>query len=326
MTPLEPGGGPHDIRGEVAPTGVGGSERIPSAAAEFDAASHASAEARSQWQLFRRRFVRHKGAMASVVVLVGLVVLCFGANWFAPYAPNAQDLLLGPVSPNGTHWLGTDELGRDQLSRLLYAGQISLRIGFAVAIISTVVGTAVGAVAGYLGKATDWVLMSFTDLFLIIPSIAILAMALEKIGHTDTVIILVLAGVAWMYVARVVRGQVLSIKEKEFIEAARAAGASKTRIIVRHIIPNIFGPIMVNVTLGVAAAIIAESTLSFLGFGVQPPQTSWGKMLADAEGYTGSAQAYLIYAPGLMILITVLAVNFLGDGLRDAFDPQSEKG
>ncbi len=129
----------------------------------------------------------------------------------------------------------------------------------------------------------------------------------------------------WMYVARVVRGQVLSLKEKEFIEAARASGASGSRIIVRHIVPNIIGPIMVNATLAVALAIITESTLSFLGFGVQPPQTSWGNMLADAEGYVGTSQAYLLYAPGIAILITVLCVNFLGDGLRDAFDPQSEK-
>ena len=281
--------------------------------------------ARSQWQLFWRRFRRHKVAMASIVVLVILVVLCFGAGIFAPFADNEQDLLLGAVGPNGTHWLGTDELGRDQLTRLLYAGQISLTIGFAVAIISTAVGTLIGAFAGFFGRATDQVLMRVTDLFLIVPAIAILALALQYFGHTNTVIILVLAALFWMGVARVVRGQVLSLREKEFVEAARASGASPLRIIVRHILPNIIGPIMLNVTLGVAAAIITESTLSFLGFGVQPPETSWGSMLSDAEGYVGTAQSHLLYAPGLMILITVLAVNFIGDGLSDAFDPQSEQ-
>lgn len=281
--------------------------------------------ARSQWQLFWRRFRRHKVAIASIVVLLVLVVLCFGATFFAPFPNNQQDLLLGPVSPNGAHWLGTDELGRDQLTTLLYSGQISLKIGFAVALISTLVGTAIGALAGYFGQATDQALMRATDLFLVIPAIAILALALEFFGHTDTVIILVLAGLFWMSVARVVRGQVLSLKEKEFVEAARASGASPLRIIVRHILPNIIGPILLNVTLGVAAAIITESTLSFLGFGVQPPQTSWGKMLSDAEGYVGTSQSYLIYAPGLLIVLTVLAVNFIGDGLSDAFDPQSEQ-
>ncbi len=317
--------GRRNLRDEMAPTGIGPSGFIPSSGGEFESATHAEPKAHSQWSLFRRRFFRHRVAIFSIFVLLFLVVVCFGANFFAPFKNTDQDLLLGPVSPNGTHWFGTDELGRDQLSRILYAGQISLKIGFAVAIISTFVGTAVGAVAGYFGKATDQALMRITDLFLIVPSIAILAMALQLWGHTDTVIILVLAGLFWMYVARIVRGEVLSLKEKEFIEAARAAGASPTRIIVRHIIPNIFGSIMVNTTLGVAAAIIAESTLSFLGFGVQPPQTSWGSMLSDAEGYVGTSKSYLIYAPGIMILITVLAVNFIGDGLRDAFDPQSEK-
>jgi peptide/nickel transport system permease protein len=317
--------GRRNLRQEMGPTGIGPSSFIPSAEGEFESATHAEPQAHSQWALFRRRFLRHRVAIFSIFVLLFLVIVCFGANYFAPFKNTDQDLLLGPVSPNGTHWFGTDELGRDQLSRILYAGQISLKIGFAVAIISTFVGTAVGAVAGYFGKGTDQALMRITDLFLVVPSIAILAMALQKWGHTDQVIILVLAGLFWMYVARIVRGEVLSLKEKEFVEAARASGASPTRIIVRHIVPNIIGSIMVNTTLGVAGAIIAESTLSFLGFGVQPPQTSWGSMLSDAEGYVGTSKAYLIYAPGIMILITVLAVNFIGDGLRDAFDPQAEK-
>jgi peptide/nickel transport system permease protein len=252
-----------------------------------------------------------------------MIAICFGASWIAPYDRNAQDLLLGPVSPNADHWFGTDELGRDQLSRLLYAGQISLQIGITVALLSTVVGASVGAVAGFFGKATDQALMRFTDLFLIVPDIAILALALQYFGQTNITIILVLAGIFWMYIARVVRGQVLSLKEKEYVEAARAAGASPFRIITRHLIPNTIGPIMVDATLAVAGAIITESTLSFLGFGVQPPNTSWGKMLSDAEATVGTDKAYLLYFPGAAIFITVLAVNFLGDGLRDAFDPQS---
>ncbi len=313
------------LREEMAPSTAGPSGFIPSAEGEFEAATHAEPVARSQWALFRRRFLRHKVAIASIVVLLVLVVLCFGADFFAPKSNTDQDLLLGTVPPSSEYWLGTDELGRDQFTRLLYAGQISLKIGFFVALLSTLIGTAVGAIAGFFGRATDQLLMRITDLFLVVPGIAILAMALERFGKSDLTIVLVLAGLFWMYIARVVRGQVLSLKEKEFVEAARASGASGRRIIVRHILPNIIGPIMVNATLAIALAIITESTLSFLGFGVQPPKTSWGNMLANAEGYVGTPQAYLLYAPGMAILITVLCVNFIGDGLRDAFDPQSEK-
>jgi peptide/nickel transport system permease protein len=243
----------------------------------------------------------------------------------APYDPREQDLLLGPVSPNWDHWFGTDLIGRDQLSRILHAGQISLKIGLIVAGLSTIIGTAVGAIAGYVGRAVDQALMRVTDLFLIVPAIAVLAIALKVFGHQDVTIMLVLAGLFWMYEARVVRGQVLSLKEKEFVEAARASGASGTRIVVKHLLPNVVGPIMVNATLSVALAIIAESTLSFLGFGVQPPNTSWGTMLAKAEGFVGTSKAYLVYFPALAILLTVLAINYLGDGLRDAFDPQSSQ-
>ena len=286
-------------------------------------AGQAEPVARSQWQLFFRRFLRHRMAVISVFVLVLLFFLCFGASLVAPYEKNEQDLLLGPVPPSSEHWFGTDKLGRDQLTEILYAGQISLKIGLAVALIATLAGTAAGAVAGYLGRWPDQILSRITDLFLVVPAIAILAVAIKKFGNSDTIIIFVLAGLGWMYIARVVRGQVLSLKEKEFVEAARASGASQKRIVVRHILPNTVGPILVNLTLGIAAAVVTESTLSFLGLGIPPPDTSWGRMLADSKGVVGTDQAYLIYFPGLMVLITVLAVNYIGDGLRDAFDPQS---
>jgi len=282
---------------------------------------------RTNWQLFRRRFLRHRLAVVSLVILVILFIACFGASWIAPYPrhPSAADLLLGTSSgPSAKHWFGTDQLGRDQLTQILYAGQTSLKIGLVVALLSTVAGTIVGALAGYYGGWIDQVLSRVTDLFLIVPSIAILAVALKKFGQTPNWILIVLAALGWMYVARVVRGQVLSIREKEFVDAARASGASNRRIVVRHILPNCIGPIMVNMTLAIAAAIIAESTLSFLGFGVQPPDNSWGLMLSQAEGAAAEFNRfYEIFFPGLMILLTVLAVNFLGDGLRDAFDPQS---
>src|SRR5438105_3481363 len=280
---------------------------------------------RSQWHLFWRRFLRHRMAVISAVVLLAIIVVCFGARFFAPFPKNHQNLALGAKSPSLKHWFGTDDLGRDQVTEIMYAGQISLRIGLAVALLSTVVGTFLGALAGYFSRWTDQFLMRATDLFLVVPAIAILAMAIKKFGNSTTTIVLILAGLGWMYIARVVRSQVLSIKEKEYIEAAKASGASHFRIIVRHLLPNTIGPILVNATLAIAAAIITESTLSFLGFGVQPPTTSWGRMLADAEGYVGTHKAYLIYFPGLALLIVVLAVNFIGDGLRDAFDPQARR-
>jgi peptide/nickel transport system permease protein len=270
-----------------------------------------------------RRFARHRLALIGTVVLLGLVVGCYGATWIAPYPQGAQDLVLGPTPPSGAHLLGTDDLGRDFLSELLYAGRISLTVGLVVALIATTVGTVLGAVAGYAGGWVDEVIMRTTDLFLIVPGIAVLALALRGLGSSPTTIVLVLAALGWTYIARVVRSQVLSLREKEFVDAARVVGASTPRILVRHLLPNLAGVIAVNISLATAAAIIVESTLSFLGFGVQPPRTSWGNMLSQAAGLVGTDQVYLLYFPGLFILLTVLSINFIGDGLRDALDPQA---
>jgi peptide/nickel transport system permease protein len=309
------------------------------AAAEAIGDEATAAPPRTQWQLFRRRFVRHRLAMVGLVLLVLLYVLVFTASLWVPQDPLEQDIILGVQPPSSEHWFGTDTLGRDYFARVIYAGQISLKIGMAVALISTFIGTITGAMAGFFGKWVDQLLMRLTDLFLIVPAIAVLAVAVkfltsdenpagrfftDHFGGTDTVIIIVLAALGWMQVARVVRGQILSIKEKEFVEAARAVGASNRRIITRHLLPNCIGPIVVNATLAIAIAIVTESTLSFLGFGVQPPETSWGNMLEEARANI-SFNEHLLYFPGLFILLTVLCVNFVGDGLRDAFDPQSRR-
>ncbi len=272
-----------------------------------------------------RRFRKHRLAVLGTVVLILLVVACFGATWLAPAEQGAQDLALGPTPPSGAHLLGTDDLGRDYLSELLYAGRISLAIGFFVAIAATLLGTAVGAIAGYVGGVLGEVVMRITDLFLIVPAIAILALALEALGSSPLTIVLVLAGLGWPYIARVVRSQVLSLREREFVQAAKVIGASTPRILVRHLLPNLAGIVAVNISLATATAIIVESTLSVLGFGVQPPRTSWGNMLSQAAGLVGTPQVYLLYFPGLFILLTVLCVNFIGDGLRDAFDPQGKQ-
>jgi peptide/nickel transport system permease protein len=282
--------------------------------------------ARSQWRVVARRFRRHRLAMAGSVVLLLLAICCFGATWIAPYPANEQDLLLGAVGP-GTdgHLLGTDNLGRDFLSELLYAGRISLSIGLAVAVLSTAIGTLLGALAGYLGGWVEELVMRIVDLFLIVPAVAVLALALRGLGTSPLTIILVLSAIGWTSIARVARSQVVSLREKEFIEASRLLGASTPRIIFRHMLPNLAGVIAVNVSLAVATAIIVESTLSFLGFGVQPPQSSWGQLLSDAAGLLGTDQTYLLIFPGLFILVTVLCVNFIGDGLRDAFDQRARR-
>jgi peptide/nickel transport system permease protein len=296
----------------------------------------AEPEARSQWQLFWRRFFRHRVAVVAGVVLIWLYIMVLLAPHIAPYSLNpkldAKTLLDARHGPSLKHLFGTDELGRDQLTRVLYAGRVSLLIGLMVALVSTFLGTAIGAVAGFFGGWVDQLLMRFTDLFLVVPGLAILMMAQKGLqgqkifGHklsTTNLIILILSFLYWQYIARVVRGVFLSLKEREFVEAARASGASAFRIITRHMLPNTIGPIAVNTTLVVGLAILTESTLSFLGFGVQPPTVSWVNMLAQSEGAVGTPLAYLVYSPGIAILITVLAVNFLGDGMRDAFDPQS---
>jgi peptide/nickel transport system permease protein len=296
-----------------------------------------SREGRSQWGMILRRFLRHKSAVLALFVLVALFLLVTFADQvsFFPNNPVLTSKVLDAKlqGPSAAHWLGTDPNGRDVLTRILHAGSVSLNVGLFVALISGGIGIAIGSVAGYFGGILDQILMRITDLFLVLPAIAVLAMAqglqtkdLPVVGRPSapTLMVIVLSLLFWQQMARVVRGLILSIKEKEFIEAARASGAGSARIIIRHILPNIVGPIAVNVTLVVGAAIVSESTLSFLGFGLKPPDVSWGVMLASGEDYVGTSTAYLVYFPALALLLTVLAVNFLGDGLRDAFDPQAK--
>ena len=272
---------------------------------------------------FWRRFTRHRMAVLGAVILTLLAAACFGATLVAPYPRDQQDLLLGPVAPSAEHWLGTDELGRDYLTEILYAGQVSMLLAISVALIATSIGVLIGAVAGYRGGWIDDLFMRVTDLFLVVPAIALLALALQGLGHSPLAIIIVLSLIGWTYIARVVRGQVLSLREREFIDAARVIGATDRQVLVRHVLPNLGGVIAVNVALAVAGTIIIESTLSFLGFGIQPPESSWGNMLSQASGLIGTPKVYLLYFPGLFILVTVLAVNFVGDGLRVALDPRS---
>jgi peptide/nickel transport system permease protein len=243
---------------------------------------------RTNWQLFRRRFFSHRLALLSIAILVILMIACYGATWLAPHKQNAQDLLGSDIGPGLKHLFGTDDLGRDQLTEIMYAGRISLTIGLAVAVLSTFVGVTIGAVAAYFGKATDSALSALTDLFLILPDLALLAVAVQHFGHGAMPIILVYAAISWTYLARVVRAQVLSLKEKEFVEAARASGAPAWRILLQHILPNCLGPIMVNATLTVASAISTEAALSFLGLGVQRRRTTRGGGCWRAQSRTST--------------------------------------
>ncbi len=277
-----------------------------------------------EWLAVLRRFRRHRTAVWSAAVLAVLVVCAALAEVIAPHTATEQhlDRILEP--PGRDFLLGTDTLGRDNLSRVLYGGRVSLLVGGAVALISGVVGTFVGLVSGYYGRWVESALMRFADTMLALPGLMVVIIAARILGDGVWEVVVVLAGITWMVPARIVRGKVLALKQREFVEAARALGVPNRRIIVRHLLPNIAVEIMVAVSLSVAAAILAESTLSFLGLGVSSTRTAtWGNMLGGNEGFVSTAP-WLVWAPGLAIVVTVLCVNFMGDGLRDSLDPTQD--
>jgi len=274
-------------------------------------------------QLAWRRFKRHKLAIVSAVILIVLGLCTLLVPFISQFGFTQQNLFNRVKPPSSNHWFGTDQLGRDVFTRVLYGGRISLLVGLAVALSSGVIGSLVGASAGFHGGWIDNALMRVTDLFLSIPFLVILIIAAAALGGSLFDIVLILSLFFWMPLARIVRGVFLSLKEKEFVEAARASGAPNSRIIFYHMLPNAMGPIIVNATLGVAAAILTESALSFLGFGVQPPTPTWGNLLNGSRQFS-QLYPWLVWFPGLAILITVLCVNFLGDGLRDALDPHQK--
>jgi len=273
------------------------------------------------WRTVWRRFRKHRLATVSLAVFI-LIALCAAfADWVAPYGATEQNLdrILEP--PGGDFLLGTDTLGRDTLSRILHGGRISLLVGVSVALIGGVVGTTVGLVAGYCRGLVDPALMRFTDTMLALPGLMVVIMAARVLGDGVLDVVIVLAGVTWMVPARIVRAKVLSLCENQFVEAAVALGVPGRRIMVRDLLPNLVGEIVVAVSLTVAGAILAESTLSFLGLGVSAAHTAtWGNMLGGNEGFMITAP-WLVWAPGLAIVATVLCINFIGDGLRDALDP-----
>jgi ABC-type dipeptide/oligopeptide/nickel transport system permease subunit len=278
---------------------------------------------RSQAQLVLRRFLQHRAAMISLVVLVLVVLLAYvgGLLWHYQAGDITPD---NSQPPSLDHPFGTDAVGKDQFAEVLRGTRISLQVAVSVAVFATVVGTIWGSLAGYFGGRTDSLLMRLADLILTLPLIAVAAMLAHNFGGTWYLIALVIAVLYAPYVSRVSRGVVLSLREKEYIEAARALGATNTRIIVRHLVPNALGAILVNLTILVALAILLETALSYLGFGVQTPDTSLGLLVSQAQTAL-TTRPWLFYFPGLFIILIALTINFIGDGLRDALDPQQRK-
>ncbi len=256
------------------------------------------------------------------MVFVSILILtALSAQWISPYDPVQQTLSDRLLPPSLHHWMGTDQYGRDVLSRMLYGSRVSLAVGLVAVSIYIFIGTFVGAVAGYYGGLVDSILMRLVDILLCIPTFFLILMVIAFVGPSIVNIMVIIGFTSWTDVARLVRGEVLSLKEREFIQAARVIGMKDSRIILRHLLPNALGPVLVVATLGIGGAILIESSLSFLGLGVQPPTPSWGNMLEEGRDHLTDAW-WLITFPGLAIFFTVLGYNLLGEGLRDYMDPR----
>jgi len=273
------------------------------------------------YSIVLRRLRSNRFAMAGALVVGILFVLSFLAPFITPYAPDTLDAYRVLIPPSAEHWFGTDELGRDVFTRMIYGARISLKVGFVAVGIAVTIGTAIGLLAGYYGGFLDSLMMRGVDIMLCFPTFFLILAVIAMLEPSIWYIMAIIGLTGWMGVARLVRAEVLSLRERDFVQAARALGASDLRIICGHILPNALSPVLVAATLGVAGAILTESALSFLGIGVQPPTASWGNMLTSGKDYLEFAW-WLSLFPGLAILVTVVAYNLLGEGIRDALDPR----
>ncbi|MBL8023838.1 MAG: ABC transporter permease [Elusimicrobia bacterium] len=273
------------------------------------------------WRFYGQRFLSNRLALGGGLVLLFIAMSAIGASFLARADPNEQQLTERLQSPSPRHWLGTDDLGRDVFSRLLHGGRVSLQVGILAVAISVTLGTLVGLLAGYFGGAVDAVLMRAVDIVLCFPTIFLILMVIAFLEPSLWNVMAVIGFTSWPGLARLVRGETLSLRERDFLLAARGLGLSSPRILFVHLLPNLVAPILVSATLGVGGAILTESALSFLGLGVQPPMASWGNILTSGKDYLHVAW-WLSVFPGVAILLTVLALNLLGEGLRDVLDPR----
>lgn len=270
---------------------------------------------------FWGRLKDNRMAMTGLALVLGLFLVSIFAPLLAPYDPNSIDLKQVLMPPSPQHWLGTDTLGRDVLSRIIFGSRVSLKVGFVAVGLATIIGLLVGALAGFYGGVVDQILMRLVDLMLCFPAFFLILAVIAVLEPSIWNIMVVIGLTSWMGVARLVRAEFLSLREREFVAAARALGASDARLIFRHMLPNALAPVMVSATLGVAGAILTESALSFLGLGVQPPTPSWGNILTAGKDNIEIAW-WLSFFPGLAILVTVMSYNLLGEGIREAVDPR----
>lgn len=270
------------------------------------------------------RLRKNKMAMAGLYFLIGLIIIAVLTPWIAPYSYEEQNLELGASSPSVQHWLGTDILGRDQLTRIMYGSRISLAVGFIATAVALTIGVLWGAIAGFVGGRTDAVMMRIVDALYALPFTIFIILLTVVFGSSLLLLFLAIGAVEWLTMARIVRGQVLAIKKQEYVEAAISMGLSPWRIISRHLIPNVLGPVIVYTTLTIPSVILLESFLSFLGLGIQPPASSWGSLISSGVEVMEEFP-WLLFFPGLVLTFTLFSLNFLGDGLRDALDPRASK-
>ena len=286
----------------------------------FESAEQGTSLGHDAWLRLRK----NKMAMAGGIIVIFLMLVSFLAPVIAPYSYEAQDLNLYAVKPQAHHWFGTDTLGRDVLTRLLYGGRVSMSVGLVATAVSLIIGVLYGAISGYVGGRLDSAMMRFVDIMYSMPFIIFVILLMVLFGKNFYLLFVAIGAVEWLTMARIVRGQVAALKHQEFVEAARALGLRKRRIILRHVIPNTLGPVVVYATLTVPSVMLLEATLSFLGLGVQPPMSSWGLMINEGAQYIEEAPWLLIF-PGVALALTLFSLNFLGDGLRDALDVRASK-
>lgn len=270
------------------------------------------------------RLKKNKLAVMGLIIVLSLIFISLITPWIAPYGYEEQNLDLGATPPSLAHWFGTDEFGRDLLTRVMYGGRVSLAVGVIATSVALLIGVAWGTIAGYVGGRTDIVMMRIVDALYALPFIIFIILLMVVFGRSLLLLFLAIGAVEWLTMARIVRGQVLSIRNQEFIEAARSMGLSTPHILWKHVVPNSLGPIIVYATLTVPQVMLLEAFLSFLGLGIQPPQSSWG-LLISAGAEVMEDSPWLLVFPGLALSITLFALNFLGDGLRDALDPKASK-